>query len=148
MQRVRQDKLSTAVGLRFDDGGRTEYDMSKNHCTSTMTGKIEKGNFFFGSRMRGAPLRHVSECEELCGADALQNIILTMTMWDWVTLKLVHGASLQRNPSPFRSLCSLTGGNLNFCKRGTEVQHRISYAPMYNFGKCNRSAVLDSAQTK
>jgi hypothetical protein len=62
-----------------------------------MTGKKEKGNFsherlltsspgyeqciialtgffFFGSGMRGAPLRHVEMCEELCGADALQRL--------------------------------------------------------------------------
>jgi hypothetical protein len=40
--------------------------------------------FFHGTRKRGMPLRHVSMFEELCGADALQNIILTKMMWDQV----------------------------------------------------------------
>lgn len=35
--------------------------------------------------MRGAPLRFLSMFKELCGADALQNVILTTTMWDEVT---------------------------------------------------------------
>lgn len=36
------------------------------------------------NRKNGTPLTHLSMFRELCGKDALQNIILTTTMWDEV----------------------------------------------------------------
>ncbi|KAG0694751.1 kinase-like domain-containing protein [Suillus ampliporus] len=76
----------------FEDSVRTDYEVLKE-----IAAWLEKtyqehvtlsGILFFHriteSRMRGTPLRNLSMFKKLCGTNALENVILTTTMWDGV----------------------------------------------------------------
>ncbi|KAH7925390.1 kinase-like protein [Leucogyrophana mollusca] len=80
----------------FDDTQRTDCDVLKEIAVwleatykkhITLTG-ILYFHSISESRMRGAPIRNLSMFEELCGVGALQNVILTTTMWDEVPIEL------------------------------------------------------------
>ncbi|KAG1740779.1 uncharacterized protein EDB91DRAFT_1281465 [Suillus paluster] len=76
----------------FDDSVRTDYEVFKEIAAWLKKTYKERvtlsGILFFHriteSRMRGTPLRNLSVFKELCGTNALENVILTTTMWDEV----------------------------------------------------------------
>ncbi|KAH7908657.1 kinase-like domain-containing protein [Hygrophoropsis aurantiaca] len=76
----------------FDDSQRTDYEILEEIAKWLETTYKQRitlsGLLYFhaisDSRMRGAPLRNLAMFKELCGENALQNVILTTTMWDEV----------------------------------------------------------------
>ncbi|KAG1740777.1 kinase-like domain-containing protein, partial [Suillus paluster] len=76
----------------FDDSVRTDHEVLKEIAAWLKKTYKERvtlsGILFFHriteSRMRGTPLRNLSVFKELCGTNALENVILTTTMWDEV----------------------------------------------------------------
>ncbi|KAH7909051.1 hypothetical protein BJ138DRAFT_1156161 [Hygrophoropsis aurantiaca] len=74
----------------FDDSNRTDYDILRDLSrwleTTYKRGITLTGILFFhrisDSRMRGTPLKNLAMFEELCGNNALRNVILTTTMWN------------------------------------------------------------------
>ncbi|KAH7908669.1 kinase-like domain-containing protein, partial [Hygrophoropsis aurantiaca] len=74
----------------FDDSHRTDYAILKDIAKwmeETYRHRIKLTGILYlhniaESRMRGAPMRNKDMFEELCGAGALQNVVLTTTMWD------------------------------------------------------------------
>ncbi|KAH7925401.1 kinase-like protein [Leucogyrophana mollusca] len=80
----------------FDDTHRTDYDILKDIAKWLETTYRQRitlsGILLFHSisesRMRGAPLRNLDMFQELCGVNALQNVVLTTTMWDEVPVEV------------------------------------------------------------
>ncbi|KAH7905079.1 P-loop containing nucleoside triphosphate hydrolase protein, partial [Hygrophoropsis aurantiaca] len=74
----------------FDDSNRSDYDILREISrwleTTYRRGITLTGILFFHriseSRMRGTPLKNLKVFEELCGNNALRNVILTTTMWN------------------------------------------------------------------
>ncbi|KAG2336081.1 hypothetical protein BDR05DRAFT_897242 [Suillus weaverae] len=76
----------------FEDSLRTDYEVLKEIAAwleKTYKERVAlSGILFFHriteSRMRGTPLRNLSVFRELCGTNALENVVFTTTMWDEV----------------------------------------------------------------
>jgi len=76
----------------FDDSKRTDYDILKAisrwleetyRRDITLTGILELHNIM-ENRMGGASRKNLEIFQQLCGIDALRNVILTTTFWDQV----------------------------------------------------------------
>ncbi|KAH7925413.1 kinase-like protein [Leucogyrophana mollusca] len=80
----------------FDDSKRTDYDILRD-ISKWLEQTYRQGITLTGillfhriseSRMRGTPVKNLAVFEELCGKDALQNVVLTTTMWDEVSIEV------------------------------------------------------------
>jgi len=77
----------------FDDTERQDYDILNSIAEwlkQTYQQHIQLTGILFlhrisETRMRGTPLKNLEMFKALCGANALQNVILTTTMWNEVT---------------------------------------------------------------
>ncbi|KAG1731474.1 TKL/TKL-ccin protein kinase [Suillus paluster] len=108
----------------FEDSMRADHEILNIIAECYKEHIILSGILFFQriteSRMRGTPLRTLAVFKELCGTNALKNVIFTTTMWDEVSehigsqreqqLKtqfwqemMLHGARTARFTSSFDS---------------------------------------------
>ncbi|KAH7924807.1 kinase-like protein [Leucogyrophana mollusca] len=134
----------------FDDSHRTDYDILKEIAkwleTTYRQGITLSGILFFHSisesRMRGAPLRNLNMFEELCGVNALQNVILTTTMWDEVPAEvgaqrenqlrnefwgpmISHGCRTARFESTWESAWDIVGKFVTVTRKPVQLQVQL-----------------------
>ncbi|KAG6856638.1 hypothetical protein H0H87_002228 [Tephrocybe sp. NHM501043] len=91
------DWLKETYSLTLDEPAQLTDFSSRYQAQVTLTGLL----FFHritDVRMRGTPLRNLTMFEALCGKDALENVVLTTTLWDEVdsTIGITREGQLQK----------------------------------------------------